>query len=139
MKLVANLRLRRWCQVVIAGIALLLPAGNVTAEDSLREMLDAPLLFVKRPSYQGIHIYDTYYKWRPGGGIYVIENPSDTPAAHRVRPIIDPNTAETLGEGIYSEPDLSWDAARLLFCFKGKRTGRPPFTRSVSTGRACDA
>ena len=92
-------------------------------EGSLRELLDAPLLVVKRHSYQGIHIYDTYYKWNPGGGIYVIENPWAHPSKHRVRPVIDPHTPETLGEGIYSDPDLSWDATRLLFCFKGEEHG----------------
>ncbi|MGB2824306.1 MAG: hypothetical protein WBF17_25250, partial [Phycisphaerae bacterium] len=80
--------------------------------------LDAPLLFVKRHNYTGIHIYDTYYKWRPGGGIYVIENPSAPPGERTIRPIIDPATPGTLGDGIYSEPELSWDAKRLLFCYK---------------------
>ena len=37
-------------------------------ESQLLSRLDAPLLFVKRHSYQGIHIYDTFYKWPPGGG-----------------------------------------------------------------------
>jgi len=85
--------------------------------------LDAPILFARRHSYIGIHIYDTYYKWKPGGGLYVIENPADPPAEHRVRPIIDPTTPETLGEGIYSDPELSWDARRVLFCFKGEPNG----------------
>ena len=84
-------------------------------EEATRRALDAPLLFVKQFNYLGIHIYDTYYKWRPGGGIYVIENPCDPPSQHRVRPVVDPATPETLGGGIYSHPDHSWDSNRVLF------------------------
>ena len=80
--------------------------------------LDAPLLFVKRHNYKGIHIYDTFYKWGPGGGIYVLENPAAPREEQRVRALIDPTTPGTLGEGVYSDPELSWDARRLLFCFK---------------------
>ena len=85
--------------------------------------VDAPLLFVKRHNYLGIHIYDTYYKWRPGGGIYVLENPGAPPGEHRIRALIDATTSETLGGGIYSDPDLSWDAKRVLFCHKPTRDG----------------
>ncbi|MHC4243659.1 MAG: TolB family protein, partial [Planctomycetota bacterium] len=85
--------------------------------------LDAPLLFVKRHSYQGIHIYDTYYQWWPGGGIYVLENPDAKADQRRIRPVIDATTPETLGEGVYSDPELSYDATRLLFCFKGQPEG----------------
>ena len=87
-------------------------------------LLDAPLLFVKRHSYSGIHIYDTYYKWPPGGGgIYLLENPSAPKDQWRIRAIIDPTTPETLGLGVYTDPELSWDATRLLFSFKGKPDG----------------
>lgn len=100
------------------------PESAGAAEAAMRRQLDAPLLFVKRHSYTGIHIYDTYYKWPPGGGgIYVIENPAESPEAWRVRPIIDPTTPETLGAGVYTHPELSWDATRLLFCFKGEPEG----------------
>jgi hypothetical protein len=94
-----------------------LPAGSNLSR------LDAPLLFVKRHSYRGIHIYDTYYQWWPGGGIYVLENPAATADRRRIRPVIDATTPETLGEGVYSDPELSWDASRLLFCFKGQPEG----------------
>ncbi len=94
------------------------------ARKSLRSLLDAPLLFTKRHSYTGIHIYDTYYKWPPGGGgIYVCENPSAPAAEWKVRPVIDPTTPGTLGIGVYTHPELSWDAKRLLFCFKGEPNG----------------
>ena len=90
----------------------------------LLNQLDAPLLFVKRHSYTGIHIYDTYYKWPPGGGgVYVLENPSAPRGQWKIRPVIDPTTPGTLGLGVYSHPELSWDATRLLFCFKGEPQG----------------
>ena len=94
-------------------------------EGELLQLLDAPLLFVKRHSYTGIHIYDTYYKWpsEGGGGIYVIDNPAATLSQRKIRAVIDPTTPETLGAGIYSHPELSWDASKLLFCFKGEPDG----------------
>ena len=95
--------------------------GDATA--LTRSELNTPILFVKRFNYQGLHIYDTFYQWRPGGGIYVLENPADPPELHRVRAVIDPTTPETLGEGFYFDPSLSCDATKLLFCFKGSPNG----------------
>lgn len=93
-------------------------------DPAVTRLLDAPLLFVKRHSYTGIHIYDTYYKWPPGGGgIYVLENPAAPRAKWKIRPVIDPTTPGTLGVGVYTHPELSWDAKRLLFCFKGEPAG----------------
>ncbi len=120
-----------WPGVLCVGFiaeAVLGAAGDLGAEKAdqgpqLRQMLDAPLLFVKRHSYRGIHIYDTFYKWVPGGGIYVIENPSAPPKQHRIRAVIDAKTPETLGGGIYSDPELSWDGKRLLFCYKPNQNG----------------
>ena len=105
---------------LILAMAVPLCTPPVSAETpgegpSLRSQLDFPLLFTKRRNIQGIHIYDTYYKWFPGGGIYVLENPSDPPEKHRVRPVIDPTTPETLGEGMYWQPELSYDATKVLF------------------------
>jgi hypothetical protein len=54
-----------------------------------------------------------------------------------VRAVIDPTTPETLGEGIYFDPSLSYDATRLLFCFKGRPTGTPRSTKSGWTARGC--
>jgi hypothetical protein len=127
----ANKRLAELCGALAASSALLLAADTPpatapaqTAEQRMRAMLDAPLLFVKRHSYTGIHIYDTFYKWPPGGGgIYVLENPSAPPAQWRIRPVIDPSTPGTPGAGVYSHPELSWDATKLLFCFKGEPQG----------------
>ncbi|MCF0233525.1 MAG: hypothetical protein HUK22_00945, partial [Thermoguttaceae bacterium] len=74
------------------------------------KLLDFPILFAKQHNYQGLHIYDTFYQWRPGGGIYVLENPSAPPEERRIRAVIDPTTPETLGEGVYFDPALSYDA-----------------------------
>ena len=37
--------------------------------------------------------------------------------------MIDPTTPGTLGLGVYTHPELSWDATKLLFCFKGQPQG----------------
>lgn len=100
------------------------PADAPFDESQFTRLLDAPLLFVKRHSYTNMHIYDTYYKWPPGGGgIYILENPSAPRSEWRIRAVIDPETTETRGLGVYSHPELSWDAQRLLFCFKGQPQG----------------
>lgn len=100
------------------------PPANAEIEKQFRSQLDAPLLFVKRHSYTGIHIYDTYYKWPPGGGgIYVLENPSAPRDQWRIRPVVDETTPGTPGHGVYTHPELSWDAKKALFCFKGEENG----------------
>jgi len=88
-----------------------------------RSQLDSPLLFVKRNEYWSGHIYDDYLTWHPGGGIYVIENPWAPIDKHIVRAVIDPHTKETLGEGVYRDPDISYDGKWVLFAFKGKNNG----------------
>jgi hypothetical protein len=95
-------------------------ARELRAQAHLR-LLDAPLLFVKQHPYFAGHIYDDFYTWHPGGGIYVLENPAAPPQEHRVRPVIDATTNETLGPGVYRDPDLSWDADRLAFACKPSR------------------
>ncbi len=127
----APLRFRKPIAIaaLAAGLALFPaaaadPAAPSGREERLVRSLDAPLLFVKRHSYTGIHIYDTYYKWPPGGGgIHVLENPAAPRSQWRVRPVIDPATPNTLGTGVYSHPELSWDATRILFCFKDRPDG----------------
>lgn len=89
----------------------------------IAQLLDAPLLFVKRHPYMSGHIYDDYFQWHPGGGIYVLENPAAPRDQHRVRAVIDANTKETLGHGVYRDPDLSWDAKRIVFAFKDQPKG----------------
>jgi hypothetical protein len=86
-------------------------------------ILDAPLLFVKRHPYMAGHIYDDYITWHPGGGIYVIENPDAPLSKRRIRPVIDPDTPETLGVGVYRDPDISWDGKHIVFAFKGSADG----------------
>ena len=81
------------------------------------------MLFVKRHPYFAGHIYDDYITWHPGGGIYVLENPWDPAEKHRIRPVIDATTNETLGEGVYRDPELSWDAKTIVFAFKGEQNG----------------
>jgi hypothetical protein len=81
------------------------------------------MLFVQRFNQKGIHIYDNFFKWRPGGGIYLIENPADPPEKHRIRPLVGPDAPDTLGSGMYWDPELSWDASRLLFCHKPSNGG----------------
>ncbi len=116
--------------LVVAGGMLVVPgragekAPSAEVEKQLTSLLDAPVLFVRRHSYTNMHIYDTYYKWPPGGGgIYILENPSAPREQWRIRAVIDPETTETRGFGVYSHPELSWDGKRLLFCFKGQPQG----------------
>lgn len=101
------------------------PADSPSGEpaESLKSQLDAPMLFVKRHPYFAGHIYDDYITWHPGGGIYVLENPRDPSEEYRIRSIIDPTTNETLGEGVYRDPELSWDAKKIVFAFKGEQNG----------------
>ncbi len=99
------------------------PDNEAQGPPSLKEFVDAPLLFVKRHPYFAGHIYDDYITWHPGGGIYVLENPWEAPEKHRIRAIIDPTTNETLGEGVYRDPDLSWHAKTIVFAFKGQADG----------------
>jgi len=126
---------RRWnalATVVVAMLVITILASSLWAADKepaagekeLLAKLDAPLLFVKRHSYRGIHIYDTFYKWPPGGGgIYVLENPSAPRAEHKIRTVIDESSANSLGKGVYTHPEVSWDAKKLLFCYKGTPRG----------------
>lgn len=98
-----------------------------TAAD--RSVLKFPLIFAARHNYQGLHIYDTFYQFRRGpnencvSGIYILENPADAPEKHKIRPIIDPTTQPTLGNGNYFDPSLSFDAKKLLFCYKDSPNG----------------
>ncbi|MBM4049931.1 MAG: hypothetical protein FJ279_32950, partial [Planctomycetes bacterium] len=96
-------------------------ARELRAQAHLR-LLDAPLLFTKQHPYFAGHIYDDFYTWHPGGGIYILESPSD-PTRRAVRPVIDPQTPETLGGGVYRDPELFWDATKLVFAHKAEQRG----------------
>ncbi|MCF7955325.1 MAG: hypothetical protein K9M75_05950 [Phycisphaerae bacterium] len=100
-------------------------------EKSFTSMLDAPLLFIKRYSYTGIHIYDTFYKWPASdkgngagtGGVYILENPFAPRDEWKIRTVIDGNSEGTLGNGVYTHPDISFDCSKIIFCYKGTPTG----------------
>ncbi|HOD82506.1 MAG: translocation protein TolB [Planctomycetes bacterium ADurb.Bin126] len=85
-------------------------------------LLDAPLLLVKQHPYYAAHIYDTYYCWHPGGGIYILDNP-DRPSESKMRPVIDATTKNTLGAGVYRDPDVHWDAGKIVFAYKPTAPG----------------
>ncbi|MHC4753500.1 MAG: HzsA-related protein [Planctomycetota bacterium] len=106
---------RRWLDLYIRAVE----AGRKID----LSLLDAPLLFVKRHPYMAAHIYDDYLEYHPGGGIYIIDNPAEAFEKHRVRAVIDPDTPETLGVGVYRDPDISWDGKRVVFAFKGREQG----------------
>jgi len=110
------------CFLAACVLAPLVAFGGQSNEP-LRSKLDAPLLFVKRFNQQGIHIYDNFFKWRPGGGIYILENPADPPEKHRIRPLVGPEAPGTLGNGMYWDPDISYDGKRVLFCYKDSPGG----------------
>lgn len=102
------------------GLGTVKTDEEIALEKSMVAMLDAPLLFVKRHSYQGIHIYDTFYKWPGGGGggLYVLENPAAPRGEWMVRALIDATTPGTPGMGVYTHPDISPDASKVVFCYK---------------------
>ncbi|MCL2104283.1 MAG: hypothetical protein FWH21_04410 [Kiritimatiellaeota bacterium] len=117
-----NARQMRYAR--LTGVFTVLLTSGICAQQSAdKAMLTFPILFARQFNYQGLHIYDTFYQWRPGGGIYVLENPADPPDQHRIRAVIDATTTETLGEGIYFDPSLAYDATKVLFSFKGKQNG----------------
>ncbi|MBC8371952.1 MAG: hypothetical protein H8E53_00025, partial [Planctomycetes bacterium] len=116
--------MKKFHQFIIPAMALLsVLSAFAPAAETLRKNLDCPILFTKRGNYRGIHIYDTCYQWHPGGGIYVLENPSDPSEKHKIRAVIDEKSTNTLGKGMYFDPDLSYDAKKVLFCFKGEPQG----------------
>jgi len=69
------------------------------------------LLFVKRkPFFSEQPFMDAHHLYnRPGGAIYRLQPPSP---AGKVTPVVD-----RLGEGVYRDMCLHWDAKRLLFAF----------------------
>ena len=79
----------------------------------------ASLLFAKRLTYNTSHIYTTYYdgsaRYKAGDGIFTLSP---------VRPDgkLTNLTPKLKTDAIYRDPDLSFDAAKVLFSYK---TGRP--------------
>jgi hypothetical protein len=109
--------------MIFLWLLILLPgsgrASDSDAEGELLARIDAPLLYLKRHSYKGIHIYDTFYKWPPGGGgIFIVENTHEARSEWKERCIIGEDTSHIPGKGVYTHPEISWDAKKLLFCYK---------------------
>ena len=71
-----------------------------------------PMLIAKRVPPSWSHMVAQYYGWRqrPGGGLYVLENPGYSLA---VRDVV----AGQLPPGSFLEPRLSYDARRILFSY----------------------
>lgn len=91
-------------------------------EDLLLRRIDFDsLLFVKRkPFFSEQPFMDAHHCYnRPGGGIYRL---SPVRPDGKVTPVVD-----SLGEGIYRDLCLDWEARRLLFAFgNGADRGAPP-------------
>jgi hypothetical protein len=84
----------------------------VCATSCCWERIDfSSLLFVRRKPFTSEQPFmDAHHQYnRPGGGIYRLEPVRPT---GRVTPVVD-----RLGEGIYRDLCLHWDADRLLFAF----------------------
>lgn len=96
---------------------------NAFARTCFSKQINSPILFTKRHPYYAGHIYDDYLEWHPGGGIYILENPLDIQSKHRVVPVIDEKTKESLGKGVYRDPDVSYNGKKILFSFKGRKEG----------------
>jgi len=73
------------------------------------------MVFAKRLTYNTSHIYTTYYdgsgRYRAGCGIFVLSPP-------RPDGTLTCLTAKLKTDGIYRDPDVSWDGRRVLFSFK---------------------
>ena len=110
----------RQISVNIGGADTVKTDEEIALEKSMVSMLDVPLLFAKRHSYTGIHIYDTFYKWPGGGGggLYILENPAAPRSEWKIRALINETTPGTLGTGVYTHPDISPDAGKVIFCYK---------------------
>jgi len=71
-----------------------------------------PLLFVKRVPASYSHLVMQYFGWRarPGGGLYVLEQPGQS---LRTRALLEGQ----LEGGSVLDPCLSWDAQRVVFSY----------------------
>ena len=71
------------------------------------------LLFAKRQTYNTSHIYTTYFdgSHRYGGGLYALSGRRPDGSLRRL-------AAELGDTAIYRDPDLSWDARKVLFSYK---------------------
>ena len=71
-----------------------------------------PLLFCKRKPPSWSHLVAQYYGWRqrPGGGLFVLEQPGQS---IRLKSVLD----DQLPQGNILEPCLSYDGKRIVFSF----------------------
>lgn len=114
----------RWEQ--LAAAAGDPPAKQLAAAEALAQSLHSavlparlarsgvklpPLLFVKRHALQPSHIYTEYSDgpYRPGGGIFVLDPPAPDGQA---KCLFDAKG------GICRDPDISYDARRVLFSYR---------------------
>ncbi|MGQ9733349.1 MAG: HzsA-related protein, partial [Candidatus Zipacnadales bacterium] len=76
------------------------------------------LLFVKRLTYNTSHIYTTYFdgsdRYRPGGGLYILEGLRPDAPVTQVTNDLD-------SKGIFRDPDLSFDGKRVVFSYKADK------------------
>jgi len=76
------------------------------------------LLFAKRLTYNTSHIYTTYYdgsdRYKSGSGIFVL-----SPVGPEGK--LTPLTGVLAADAIYRDPELSFDARRVLFSYKPDR------------------
>ena len=80
---------------------------------------DGPLLFCKRKPPSWSHLVAQYYGWRqrPGGGLFILEQPG---RGLRLKDVL----GNQLPQGNILEPCLSYDGKRIVFSF-GRLRGRP--------------
>ena len=88
-----------------------------------------PFLFVKQVPGSFSHQITQYYGRyaRPGGGVFVLDEPGRSFRARRLAP-------DALGPGSYQHPELSYEADRILFSYCQADT-RPRDTRRGHAGR----
>lgn len=88
-----------------------------------------PLLFAKQVPGSFSHQLTQYYGRyaRPGGGIFVLEEPGRSFRCRRLAP-------DALGRGSYQHPEVSYDGKRILFSYCGADT-RPRDTIRGHAGR----
>jgi len=80
------------------------------------------LVLAKRLTYNTSHIYTIYFdgseRWKAGSGLYALSPVRPDGKLTNLTPKLTP-------DGIYRDPDLYWDAKKLLFSYKADR--KTPF------------
>jgi len=106
---------RRFYELYLQGYQL---KNRVALSNPLLDF--SKLVFVKRQTYDTSHIYTTYFdgSHRFGGNLYVMS---------KLRPDAEPRqlAKELSHDGIYRDPDVSWDGKRVLFSYKPPKQSSP--------------